>query len=269
MGISDKGIAHLTPGVLAMLGKATGLRDPQAWSNVLSLVSKPEHDRLEWWLSNDNEDIYAWSEALKYDWSKNTEGRGVTMGIVGFTTHCDGKPEGDAQDLFEEYVRLGGKNLAPMSKDCASDKDACKKLINEIKKIGDDEKWIQAQWNRLVAKGGSGYIYETMKICKDHGIETPSALTIASLFDCSLNQGATGHGGSISIAKKIDGKHDEKTFLRKFLNERLPIAGRNAYNDPPINGRHRVQQFIDLLDAGCMDLKDDALIKKVTSWEMK
>lgn len=268
MGISEEGVKHLTPGVLKMLDKATGLNDPQAWSNALSLVAKSEHDRLEWWLSSDNQDIYAWSEALKYDWSKKTEGRGVTIGIVGFTTHCDGKPSGDAQDLFQEYAKLGGKDLAPMSKDCASDKDACEKLIKEIKKIGHDEKWIQAQWNRLVAKGGSGYIFEAMKICKDHGIDTPSALTIAALFDCSLNQGATGKEGSRAIAEKVN-KKDEKEFLRGFLNERLPIAGRNAYNDPPINGKNRVKQFIDLLDAGCMDLKDDKLIKKVTSWEMK
>lgn len=269
MGISERGIKHLTPGVLDMLKKASGVGDAQAWSNALSLVAKSEHDRLEWWLSDDGEDIYAWSSALKYDWSKKTEGRGVTIGLVGFTTHSDGKPAGDAQELFQEYVKLGGKDLGPMSKDCASDKDACEKLIKEIKKIGQDEKWIQAQWNRLIARGGSGYVYESMQICKEHGVDNPSALTIAALFDCSLNQGATGKGGSRSIAKTIEGKKDEKAFLRAFLNARLPIAGHNAFNDPPINGKNRVKQFIELLDAGCMDLKDDALIKKVTSWEMK
>ena len=269
MGISDEGIKHFTPSVLKMLENATGLVDAQAWSNVLSLVAKPEHDRLEWWLADNGMPIYAWSSALKYDWNKKTEGRGVTMGIVGFTTHSDGKPEGDAQDLFKEYVKLGGKDLSPMSQDCATDETACKHLIKEIKNLGDDPKWIQAQWNRLVATGGSGYIFEAMKICKDHGIQKPSALTIGALFDCSLNQGATGKGGSRSIAKDVGAKKDEKEFLKCFLEKRMPIAGKNAYNDPPINGKNRVQQFIDLLDAGCMDLKDDALIKKVTSWEMK
>lgn len=269
MKISEEGIKHLTPNVLHMLEKATGISDPQSWSNALSLVAKSEHDRLEWWLSSDNQDIYAWSDALKYDWNKKTEGRGVTIGLVGFTTHADGKPTGDAQGLFDDYVKLGGKDLGPMSKDCASDKDACEKLIKEIKKIGHDDKWIQAQWNRLVSKGGSGYIYEAMNICKKNGIEKPSALTLAALFDCSLNQGATGKDGSRDIAQKVGNTKNETEFLRGFLKIRLPIAGKNAYNDPPVNGKNRVKQFIDLLDAGSMDLKDDGLIKKVTSWEMK
>jgi hypothetical protein len=269
MGISDEGIKHLTTDIMHMLEKHTGLGDAQAWSNILSLVAKSEHDRLEWWVSNDNKDIYAWAEALKYDWSKKTEGRGVTMGLVGFTTHYEGKPIGDAQDLFKEYVTMGGEDLAPMSKECATDKNACEKLIKKIGKLRDDDAWKRAQWARLVSKGGSGYVHESMQICKKRGIDRPSALTLAALFDCSLNQGATGNEGCRAIAEKVARDIPEKEFLRDFLKRRLPIAGRNAYNDPPVNGKNRVTQFIKLLEADCMDLKDDGLVKKVTSWEMK
>jgi len=269
---SKEGIKYLNEPILKLLEKETGLGDAQAWSNILSLVSKGEHDSLKWWLSDDGDNVYGWSKALPWDWKVGTEGggRGLTIGIVGFTTHEGGKAEGDAQLLFDEFKKLGGKDLGPMSKDCAKKKDACKKLSKEIEKLGDDPLWQQAQWNCLVAKGGSGYIYETMAICKKRGITKPSALTIAALFDCSMNHGATGSYGSRKLAGKVpDNVTAEKEFLQCFLDIRLPIAGKHGLADPPINGTNRVKQFIKLLDADQWDLKDDKAIEKATDWTMK
>lgn len=267
----SQGSAHLTPDVLRLLEKETGLGDAQAWSNILSLVSKGEHDSLTWWLVEGKDSVYGWSKALPWDWSKNTDGggRGLTIGIVGFTTHHEAKPEGDAQVLFKEYVALGGKDFRPLSQDCAKDKAACKKLSAELKKVGTDPVWIKAQWQCLVAKGGSGYVYEAMQICKKHGIDTPGALTIAALFDCALNHGATGPYGARALADKVPTDLSEREFLKKFLDLRLPEAGKHGLANPPINGTRRVGHFMELLKEGHMDLKDDAAIKKATSWIMK
>lgn len=269
---SQKGVKYLTPEILKMLERETGLGDAHAWSNIMSVVSKGEHDSLEWWLDSEKDSIYGYGAMLPWDWRVGTEGggRGVTLGIVGFTTHHEGKPAGDAQLLFKEYAKLGGKNLAPMSVDCAHDKDAGNRLIKEIKRVADDPKWMHAQWNCLLADTGSGYVYETMRMCKKRGIAKPCALTIAALFDCSMNHGATGAYGSRKLAEKVpEHVKDEKAFLKEFLEIRLPIAGKHGLASPPINGTNRVKQFIELLQKGCMDLKDDAAIRKATDWEMK
>jgi len=154
-----------------------------------------------------------------------------------------------------------------MSKDCASDDAAAKKLIAKIKTLQGDDNWILAQWNRLLAPGG--YIFETMSILKKHKINTPKMLTVAALMDCAINQGYDGHNGCGDIANQANGEGDEPKFLANFLKIRKPIAGTNAFNDPASNGHNRVQQYIDLLDAKSWDLTDDAIIKKVTQWTMK
>ena len=267
MKFSSQGAKNIPSNVLDMLRSVTGIGDAEAWSNILSLVGKGEHDSLKWWLCEDGGSVYGYNASLSYDFRS----RGRTIGLFGATTHHGGKPVGDAQELFAEFVKLGGEDLAPLSKDCAKDKDAGTTLCKKIEQIAADPRWILAQWNQLMSNGGSGYVYESMRICKKRGIEKPSALTIAALYDCSMNQGATGDEGSRKIAQKVAASiKDEKAFLAEFLAQRKPIAGTNAYNSPPVNGKNRVQQFIDLLEGGCMDLKDcDAQIEKATSWEMK
>ena len=109
-----------------------------------------------------------------------------------------------------------------------------------------------------------------MKALKNQGIGKPSQLTLAALIDTSLNQGATGREGSIAIAKKVGKGRSETAFLKRFLKLRKPIAGTESYNWPPINGTKRCQQFLDLLRAKEMDLRNaDRAIKKVTSWTME
>lgn len=261
-----EGSKHIPQNVLVQLKTVTGLADPIAWSNAMSLTGKAEQNSLKWWENDKGGDVYSWSTYLSYDWNRGPK-RGVTIGIAGFTTHHNGKPEGDAQDLFKEYKRLGGEDLAPMSKECAKDEDACKKLIAKIKTLKGDSKWILAQWNRLLQP--TGYIYESMQLLKKHKITNPKMLTLAALIDCSINQGYDGKHGCGDIVEKAGHEGNEAAFLQKFLEIRKPIAGTGAYNDPPSNGHNRVQQYIDLLKAKSWDLTDDALITKVTSWTMK
>lgn len=259
----------LNPSVLAMLEKESGIGSKEAWWNVWWLISKPEHDneRKSGAFDSDNKDIslFEYADALSYDWKE----RGVTMGLVGFTTAYDGKDaQGDAMGLFKIYKQLGGEDLAPLAVGCTKSKQKCQKLINKIRSIGEDPKWIEAQWRALFVDGG--YLRETMKAFKSVGIDKPSALAIATVFDASLNQGAEGPDGGCVYLKKLAVRGNEEETLKKYNQWRRKVAGTNDYNSPAINGQNRADQFEKLRAAKCHVLeKCDGEIKKAISWEMR
>jgi hypothetical protein len=177
----------LNPRVLDLLKKKTGIDDPEAWRNIWLLVSKSEHNNEnpdKAFLTDKGKSLFGYASALSYDQHK----RGVTLGIVGWTTAHNGKDgKGDAPELFKVYTSLGGEDLMKYCDGCCKSKDACEKLIKKIKDIEDDPLWIQAQWEQLCVK--NGYLFETMDAFKKIGIEKPSALAIGTVFDTSLNQG--------------------------------------------------------------------------------
>jgi hypothetical protein len=194
--------------------------------------------------------------------------RGVTIGIVGWTTADSGKDgRGDAPALFRMYKELGGDDLEPYVAGCTKSKDACDKLIAKIAKIKNDPKWIRAQWQNLVT--GDGYLAKTMEAWKKAGI-SPSALAIATVFDASLNQGYGGKDGGCVNLTKLAVLGDENATLRKYNAWRRKVAGTSEYNDPPCNGINRADQFEDLRKAKCFSLtKCDDAIAKALSWVMK
>lgn len=263
------GLDFLDDATLGDLQKITGIGSKEAWRNIFWLTSKPEHDNEDPAMAFATEDkgvnLFQYAEALKYDWKE----RGVTIGLVGFTTHCDGKPEGDAQALFKKYAELGGEDFSAASKTCAKDKAAAEALCEKIKGIGNDPKWIAAQWQCLFAPG-EGYMHQTMKTWQDLGIQQPSALAIATVFDTSLNQGWDGPDGGCVYLKKLGVHGDENATLEKYNAWRRKVAGTNDYNDPPINGQHRADQYEKLRVAGCFALEDcDDHIAEAISWTMK
>jgi len=177
----------LNPDVLALLKKKTGLDDAEAWRNIWLLISKSEQnneDPDKAFLTDKGKSLFGYASALSYDRHK----RGVTMGIVGWTSANNSKDgKGDAPELFKVYKNLGGEDLMDYCDGCCKSEEKCDKLIKKIKDIQDDPKWIQAQWEQLTVK--DGYLFETMAAFKKIGIEKPSALAIATVFDTSLNQG--------------------------------------------------------------------------------
>ena len=260
----------LTPDVLELLGKATGLSDKEAWTNIWLLVSKSEHDNTDpkkAFLTDEGDSLFTYASALSYDAKK----RGVTIGIVGWTTANDGKDgQGDAPELFEQYKQLGGDDLAPYIDGCTRSKEKREKLIAKIKTLKDDPKWSQAQFQNLVT--GGGYLAQTIKAWKKVGISTPSALAIATVFDASLNQGFNGeHGGCTHLIKLgKDGATTENDILKKYNAWRRKVAGTSQYNEPPSNGKNRADQFEDLRKANCFTLKNcDKIINQAIAWEMK
>lgn len=259
-------IDPLTPEVLTMLGKATGIFDKEVWTNIWLLISKSEHantDVKKTFLTDTGESLFTYASALSYDAKK----RGVTLGIVGWTTANDGKDgQGDAPVLFRQYKELGGEDLMPYVDGCVKSKDKRDKLIAKIQSLKTDPKWAQAQFQNLVT--GDGYIAQTVKAWKKIGVEAPTPLAIATVFDASLNQGFAGTDGGCVNLVKLRGTEDD--VLKKYNVWRRKVAGTSEYNDPPSNGKNRADQFEILRKAGCYSLKKcDKDIQKAISWEMK
>ena len=268
-------LPHVTPEqalsteVLKILGAATGLSDREAWTNIWLLISKSEHNNEKvsgtFEIETNKGSVFGYASALSYDQKK----RGVTLGLVGWTTADSGKDgKGDAPELFKIYKKLGGEDLMPFVDGCCSSKDKCEKLISKIHSIAADPKWIQAQWTQLVSE--TGYIFQTMRGFKKIGVPKPSALALGVVIDTSLNQGFDGPDGGVDHLIKLGVEGNEAATLKKYVVWKTKVAGTNEYNDPPSNGKNRGKMYEALLEAKCFSLKGcDAEIKKAVSWEMK
>lgn len=266
-------IDPLNDNVMALLKKTTGIDSAEAWRAIWLLISKSEHDNEDpdkAFLTDGGKSLFGYASALSYD----CKDRGVTMGAVGWTTGCDGKDgEGDAGELFRIYKELGGDDFRPLMKGCCSSKEAREKLIKKIDKAADDPAWVHAQWTQLVTKADDGaYLYHTMKAWKDVGVDRPSPLAIATVFDASLNQGYDGKDGGCANLRKLGVHGDEDATLKKYNAWRAKTACRNAYNDPPANGTNRAHMFEELRKAKAYSLtgrEAAAAIKKAIHWTMK
>jgi hypothetical protein len=262
------GAEALSPDVLAMLGKETGIDSKEVWTNIFTLISKSEHDNEDpkrAFLTDKGESVFSYAAFLKSDWKQ----RGCTLGLMGFTTANDHKDgEGDALPLFARYKELGGPDLSPLAKGCCKDEKTHEPMIKAIKKAGEDPKFVYAQWRQLFEK--DGYICETMKAWKKLGIDRPSALAVAVVFDTSLNVGCQGPYGGCKFLVKLGTKGNEAQTLKDYCAWKTKISGKNAYNDPPSNGHARGQMFADLVEAKCFSLVDcDKQLKKALSWKMR
>lgn len=261
-------IDPLTPGVMALLEKTAGISSKEALTNIFLLISKSEHDNTDpkkAFLTDKGKSLFGYASALPYDFKQ----RGVTLGIVGWTTgdsHKDGR--GDAPVLFKQYEKLGGENLMPYVDGCCGSKEKCNKLIEKIKSIEDDPLWVLAQFQNLVT--GDGYLAKTMDSWKKIGVPNPSALAIATVFDASLNQGWDGKDGGCTHLIKLGVHGDEDATLRKYNAWRRSVAGTNNYNSPPANGKNRADMFEELRKQKCHTLINcDKQMQKALGWEMK
>jgi len=263
--------AALTPEVLRMLEDATGLGDRDSWLGIWFLISKAEQDNEKvsgtFEIESSKGSLFGYASALSYDMKQ----RGVTIGLVGWTTGNDHKDgAGDAPELFKIYKSLGGDDLMPYVKGCCGSKEKCDVLIRKIHSIATDPKWIAAQWKQLVTNSPDGaYIFHTMAAFKKIGIAKPSALALSVVLDTSLNQGHDGPDGGCSHLIKLATKGNEIKTLEAYIAWKSKVAGTNEYNDPPSNGKARAKMFGDLLKAKCFDLKSQSALKAAVGWTMK
>lgn len=260
----------LNPQVLDMLKRETGIGSKEAWENVFLLVSKGEHDNQKkertFLVGRRGQSVFGWAAALPYDWTD----RGVTMGLIGFTTAYGGRKndaKGQAMRLFRHYKSLGGEDLSPLAVGATWDKSVAERLVKKVESIGDDPRWILAQWQATVT--GDGPIHHTVQGWKSVGVAAPSALAIATIFDASLNQGTDGVHGGVTWLKRLAVRGNEDATLREFNKWRRTVAGTNNYNATLSNGRNRADTFEKLRVARCFSLQGcSAAIADAISWRM-
>jgi chitosanase len=197
------------------------------------------------------------STTFNYNYAENIDdGRGITFGIIGFTTGTY-----DGNELIKYYTRLNpNNNLAKYipaldridsgsrdDDDRNDDVTGLENFINDVKAC-DDPLFRQAQLHQLDLH----YWNPAVKI--NDSIGAKNNLTMAFIYDMCVNHGADGAQDFIDEVKEdINGTPatgiDEDEFLSWLMDYRYDYLKKD---DP--DGAKRVKAYEQLLDDGNVDL---------------
>jgi chitosanase len=197
------------------------------------------------------------STTFNYNYAENIgDGRGITFGIVGFTTGTY-----DGNELIKYYTKLNpNNNLAKYipaldridsgnhdADDRNADVTGLENFINDIKAC-DDPLFKQAQLYEL----NIHYWNPAVKIANSIGAK--NNLTMAFIYDMCVNHGADGAQDFINEVKEdIKGTPatgiDEDEFLSWLMEYRYDYLKKD---DP--DGAKRVKAYEKLLNDGNVDL---------------
>ena len=198
------------------------------------------------------------STVFNYNYAENIDdGRGITFGIIGFTTGTY-----DGNELIKYYTQLNpNNNLAKYipaldkidsgtrdAEDKSDDVTGLANFINDVKAC-DDPLFKQAQLYEL----DTNYWNPAVKLTDSIGAK--NNLTLAFIYDMCVNHGADGAQDFINNVKEnMNGTPatgiNENEFLSKFMEYRYDEL---ADEDP--QGKNRVNAFRELLTSGNIDLK--------------
>lgn len=258
---------QFNPSCLNLLSQCTGISDAATWKNIFFLISKSEHDNEiydDTFKSAYGGSVFTYAEALRYDYSQ----RGVTLGIVGFTTANSGKASwGDAQNVFRVFRMLGGPDLLPMSMQCHTNRNKAKALCRVIASLSesDVDRFIQAQMTVLCRP--HGYIFETAQSIGNAEIP-PTPLMIVAVFDSMLNFGLGGRYCPKKWLEKHAVKGNQRKTLTKFLRWKKKVSKKNHHNSCAHNARCRSNMFKKLMKRKQWNIPRDAC-ERVVQWTMK
>lgn len=237
------------------------------YSMIFFLVSKSEHDNMDpdkTFMSSDGGSVFTYAEALPYDWKE----RGVTMGIVGFTTANSGKAEwGDAQDVLRLFHKSGGPDLVEKAMRCHQSIDRAKSLCKEIRSLSPEMSTIFTRCQLESLTKENGYLFEAVNSIRTRDI-TVNPLMVAAVFDTLLNFGIGGKYCPLKWLKKYATRGDETKTLRNFLKWKRVASCKNHHNSCSHNGKARSDMFRDLLDDKAWNL-EPSTCKRVVRWTMK
>ncbi len=197
------------------------------------------------------------STTFNYNYAENIDdGRGITFGIIGFTTGTY-----DGNELIKYYTKLNpNNNLAKYipaldridsgnrdDDDRNDDVTGLENFINDVKAC-DDPLFRQAQLHQLDLH----YWNPAVKI--NDSIGAKNNLTMAFIYDMCVNHGADGAQDFIDEVKEdINGTPatgiDEDEFLSWLMDYRYDYLKKD---DP--DGAKRVKAYEQLLDDGNVDL---------------
>ncbi|HEY5575965.1 MAG TPA: chitosanase [Clostridiaceae bacterium] len=198
------------------------------------------------------------STFFNYNYAENIDdGRGITFGIIGFTTGTY-----DGNELIKYYTQLNpNNNLAKYisaldkidsgkrdAEDKSADVTGLANFINDVKAC-DDPLFKKAQLYELDAH----YWNPAVKLADSIGAK--NNLTLAFIYDTCVNHGADGAQDFIN---EVKGELNGTPAIGTNENEFLSVLMDNRYNylkkDDP-DGAKRVKAYEKLLTDGNVDLK--------------
>ena len=252
---------------LDILAKTTSIDTLEAWTSIFFLISKSEHDNEDYdktFISAHGGSVFTYAEALRYDYKQ----RGVTCGLVGFTTANSGKASwGDAQPMFRIFHELGGPDLRPMASACRKDKSKADALCARIRSMNkaEHDTFMAAQVQALCCQGG--YVFETAQALGSLHIP-PSSLLFSAVLDTMLNFGIGGKWCPKKWLQKKGVEGNQEKTLKMFLRWKKKASSENHHNSCKHNAVCRTEMFSKLLREKQWSLCRDAC-EKVVKWTMK
>jgi chitosanase len=198
------------------------------------------------------------SGTFDYNYAENIgDGRGITFGIIGFTTGTY-----DGNELIKYYTQLNPNNslakyIPALDKidnrkhDSENKSDDTRGLENFISDVQacSDPLFKQAQLYELDIH----YWNPAIKIANSIGAK--NNLTLAFIYDMCVNHGANGAQAYVdSVKKDLGGIPSSGVDEKEFLSDLMDYRYNDLSNDDP-EGKDRVKAFEKLLKEGNLNLK--------------
>jgi chitosanase len=198
------------------------------------------------------------SGTFDYNYAENIgDGRGITFGIIGFTTGTY-----DGNELIKYYTQLNPNNTLAKyipaldkidngkhdSKGKSDDTTGLENFIRDVQACS-DPLFKQAQLYELDIH----YWNTAIKLANSIGAK--NNLTLAFIYDMCVNHGADGAQDYVdSIKKDLGGTPVTGVYENEFLSALMDYRYDELAKDDP-DGKNRVKAFEKLLDEENLDIK--------------
>lgn len=257
-----------SPSTLGSLNASLGVSwGPREYTMIFFLVSKGEHDNQavdKTFETCEGAPVFTYADALPYDWKQ----RGVTIGIVGWTTANDGKASwGDAEKMLQRFADLGGPNLVAQAQRCHLDMTAAKHLCKTIRTMDEANtaRFTRAQLEDITSPGG--YLFEAVRAIRAQEIPV-TPLLVSAIFDTLLNFGIGGRYCPLAWLSKHARTGSKTKTLRGFLRWKATVGSKNNHNSCKHNAQCRSKMFRRLLREKQWYL-DQTACEQAVQWTMK
>jgi chitosanase len=211
---------------------AMGGLDSEQMSTILALIGGPEQSSVRWWEGADGSSVFGYCENIG-------DGRGVTMGIAGFTS--------DNPEVSQVLKKAGyDPSDLPDPKKCKKKKkcDFC----DWVRAHGTDPRFVAAQWQQYLDE----YLEIAVKLVPPQF--RGNALILGLLADTAMNSGDGDEGsawGVSHLARAASGGSPVE-WVNSFCDLR---AAHFARGNPPEDRKWRLETWRQLAADGKWDLR--------------
>ncbi len=238
----------ITPEIHSKLQETNLPFSSEQWANIFQLISKGINDDTNF------VGYYGSAELPQYDGVTN----GLKVGMYGARTGNATNTFPSTDILFANYgTTKETLGYLPTSGNQNT-------FINNINLLQGDVKWQSATWETLT----SVFLLPTITILSSGAKGFPlSPLTVATVLDCSINQGLSATSQLVSRCLIVaNGIEDD--FLTAFLYAREQIVKQPSFPfNAPLNALNIINMYTILKNTNHKSLEDcQSDIDSVTSW---